>query len=493
MVRVGEVYWVARVEGQGKASAAAQELQDDMGEVADTSEKAAAAQNTVGENTDETSDKVESATRATGIYRTAQGLLSSTLYFAAGQTAAMTAATKAYALAAGLASKATAAWSLSLGALSAAKAGLLSGLSTLLGYGSAFVSWLAAGSAGALAFAGAIGAGVGMLGVWILDTLGALDAVQQFGGWVRNVLPGWVADGLNMLLSVAVGPLAVFGGFIVGFIRGGFDEAFKVAGQVVDSFLGSWERNIARLQSLWDSGTAYLGKKWNQFTGYLGEKWNGATGWVRKKWNQTTGFLSKKWDQFTGFFRNKGQSAVNFVSGSWDSFKSKVFGVIDGIIGKLQGLIDTAKKAADAIPGSDIAGDIAGGAGGFASSAMSTGGDIVGGAADFVGLDSGGRILESGVAEVHKGEAVIPRPLVEAAERGAGRVGNMAQDTVTVEAQGQAGGGGGGDTAVENTYDISVGDQSLDLSNLSRSDLRTLARLIGEELGEGAGNIAGGG
>ena len=41
MVKVGEVYWVARVEGQGKASAAASKLQDDMGGVAETSEKAA--------------------------------------------------------------------------------------------------------------------------------------------------------------------------------------------------------------------------------------------------------------------------------------------------------------------------------------------------------------------------------------------------------------------------------------------------------------------
>lgn len=123
--------------------------------------------------------------------------------------------------------------------------------------------------------------------------------------------------------------------------------------------------------------------------------------------------------------------------------------------------------------------------------AMEAGGNIVSGAANLVGLDSGGRILESGVAEVHKGEAVIPRPLVEAAEQGANRVGNMARDSVSVEVNNQAGGGGGGPSKVENSYQISVGDQSLDLSNLSRSDLRTLAALIGDQLGEDAGDLAG--
>jgi len=284
----------------------------------------------------------------------------------------------------------------------------------------------AAGSAGALAFAGAIGLAIGTLGVWILSVTGAMDAVRNFGAWVGNVLPGWVADGLLNMLSLAVGPLAAFGGFITGFVEGGFDEGFKRAREVIDVFIGSWRRNINRLVSIGEDG------------------WTG------------------------------------LVSG-WNDFKRTIMGGIDDVIGRLNSLMNKASEAADAVPGSDIAGDAASGAKGLYDR----------GASALGSLDSGGRIVTDGIAKVHKGEAVIPRTLVEAAKRGPRRMGDMAEKRISVEG-GSSGSGGGESGPAEQNFDITIGDQSIDLSSVSRSTLRELASLIDSEIGGSTGNLAGG-
>lgn len=414
MVRVGEVTWVARVEGQGKVSAAASDLQEDMGQVAQTSEKAAAAQNEVGEATGESSDKIDSASRSTGALNTATGLLSSTLFFGAKQTGLLTVATKAYTVAAWGATAATKAWGISLGGLAAIKAGLLGGVAKLIAVGKGFVAWLAAGSAGALAFAAAIGVGLGLLGVWILETLGALDAVQRFGGWVREVLPDWVADGILMAISLVAGPLAAFGGFILGTIRGGFSEGFATARQVVDNFVGAWERN--------------LGRAWDVISGFFGDIRSG--------------------------FSDLLSDARGFAADVGDALSGKIKSGFNAVVPDSVSLPSTTLSAPSW-------------AGGMSAT-------IGGGSLNLPQLDVGGRIRESGVAEVHKGEAVIPEPLVDAAESG-----------------GSGGGGSGGTTTVENNYSIEIGDQSLDLSDVDRGTLRMLADLIGDELGENTGNITG--
>lgn len=84
------------------------------------------------------------------------------------------------------------------------------------------------------------------------------------------------------------------------------------------------------------------------------------------------------------------------------------------------------------------------------------------------GAASGGVVEKTGIAEIHKGEAVIPERLVQAAERGSGRREPRSESkTVNVNIEG-----------------VEVGDQSLDIRNMSRAELRQLAQEISNILGD---------
>lgn len=415
MVRIGEVFWVASVKGGDEAADTADDLTDGMGSVAGAAVGAASAQEDYADSTSEANEQTSRSTFLTGALNVAQSLLGSTLFFTSQSFSVASVAAVAYSGAMTLATTATS-------GLAAVVTYVGGALSTAAGLVSGFVGWLAAGSAGALAFGAAIGLAIGTLGVWILSVTGALDAVRNFGAWVGNVLPGWVRDGLLQMLSLAVGPLAVFGGFISGFVEGGFDEGFRRARQVVDVFIGAWDRQIGRIVSVAEDG-----------------------------WNM--------------------------LKQGWTDFKSWVFGIVDGIVDKIMAIPDAAAEAADSIPGSDLAGEAGRQAGGFVSSAADTGGDVVSGIGNAVGLDSGGTIQSDGIARVHKGEAVIPEPIVSAARKQEGSRGTPVS-------------AGGGDE--ETTYNIEIGDQTLDLSNVSRSTLRELAAMIDSEIGSSTGNLAGG-
>lgn len=415
MVRIGEVFWVASVKGADDAADSADQLNDSMGSVAGAAIGAASAQDDYADSASEANEQTERGSFVTGALNVAQSLLGSTLFFTSQSFSVASVAATAYTGAMSLATTATS-------GLAAVVTYLGGGLATATGYVSGFVSWLAAGSAGALAFGAAVGLAIGTLGVWILEVTGALDAVRNFGAWVGNVLPGWVRDGLLQMLSLAVGPLSVFGGFIVGFVQGGFDEAFRKAGQVVDVFIGSWDRQIGRIVSVAEDGWTMLKQ-------------------------------------------------------GWTDFKNWIFGVVDGIVDKIMAIPDAAAEAADSIPRSDIAGEAGRQAGGAASWAAGGLSDAASGEVNLPSLDSGGLVRHDGIAQVHKGEAVIPESIVQGANRDGG------SRTARVPA-------GGGDE--ETTYNIEIGDQTLDLSNVSRSTLRELAAMIDSEIGSSTGNLAGG-
>jgi len=286
MVRIGEVFWVASVQGGDEAADTADSMGDSMESVAGSAVGAAAAQEDYGDSTAEANEQTEESTFLTGALDVAQSLLGSTLFFTASSFSVAGTAAYAYSGAMTVATAATSGLSFAAGVASGA-------LGTAAGYVSGFVSWLAAGSAGALAFGAAIGLAIGTLGVWILSVTGALDAVRNFGAWVGNVLPGWVRDGLLQMLSLAVGPLAVFGGFISGFVEGGFDEGFRRARAVIDTFIGAWDRQIGRIVSV-------------------------------------------------------GEDGFNMLRQGWTDFKNWIFGIVDSVVDKIMAIPDAAAEAADA-------------------------------------------------------------------------------------------------------------------------------------------------
>jgi len=82
-----------------------------------------------------------------------------------------------------------------------------------------------------------------------------------------------------------------------------------------------------------------------------------------------------------------------------------------------------------------------------------------------VGLDTGGLIERAGAAFLHEGEAVVP-----------------AEVTRNVQQSGSSGTGGKSIEIQEVV--VEIGDQTLDLSTLSRSELRDLADEIGDRFGD---------
>lgn len=110
---------------------------------------------------------------------------------------------------------------------------------TLSGILSGLVGWVSGLVSGTLALPAALGAIIGLFGVWVLETLGVLDAVRNLGRWVANQLPGFVRDGILTIIGIFAGPLAVIGGFVTGFIEGGFEEGFERAREVIDTFIGA--------------------------------------------------------------------------------------------------------------------------------------------------------------------------------------------------------------------------------------------------------------
>lgn len=445
MVKIGEVFWVASVKGADTATEQADEIEDSMGSVASSATEAANAQNRYGEATSEAGERTGRLSFLTGGLNVAQSLLGSTLFFTAQSFGVAGTAATAYAGAMTVAAAASTGLTAAAAKLSGVVAAISGALAVASGKASGLIAWFMAGSAGALALAAGIGVAVGLMGVFALEITGVMDRVRNFGRTLGTELPGWARDGIINLISLFAGGLAIIGGFISGFVRG---------------FISDFQR--AR-----ENGV-----------GIVGSLWAGITGGFRQGVNDALGVFNifvGAWERQLARLKSASDAGWNRLQQGWTDLKDWIFGIVDGIVGKIMEIPDAAKEAASSIPGADLAGGAVGATGGVVGGATDVGGDLISGGRDLLGIQSGGVIQESGVAEVHRGEAVIPRRLVEAAERPAA-----------------SGGDGSGDTTVEQTYDIDLGDQSLDLSTLDRSTLRVLARMIGEEMGTATGNVAGG-
>lgn len=407
MVQIGEIEYRAKVTGAAEAKSQTEDLQESQEDLADASEDSATSLNGFAGSIRSSGDASTQTGRQTGVLDHSLRLLGSTAHFVGGSIVGLIA--KVTGLGGVMATGAKA-----VGLLKGALAGLtLKGiLGSVVGAVKGFGVWLAAGSAGALAFAGAIGAGLGVLGAWILHTTGALDAVGRFGAFVRDVAPDWVADGILQILSLFAGPLAALGGFIIGTFEGGFSEGVARAREVTQIFVGAWERQIGRVRDF-----------------------------ASNSWSRITSGAENMKDRVVGFFGDIEDAATGTVRSGFNAV------VPDSV----------------SIPSVTLsAPSWAGG--------MST--TIGGQSIDLPQLSVGGRIEESGAAVVHEGEAVIPEPIVSAAE---------GADT--------DGGGDGGVTVEDMTLIINA--DSFDPSDLSRRDVKELADRLTKAMGRKTSSRAG--
>lgn len=375
MVQIGTIEYNAKVTGAGEAQSKTEELQRTQQGLAEASEESAASMNGFAGTVEGMAGESERAGRQTSVLDNSVRVFTSTLTFGAGAVASYVGKiTGLSGVAAGAAG--------AMGSLKAALSGLtLSGVvGSVVGAAKGFVGWLAAGSAGALAFAGAIGFGLGLLGTWVLKTTGALKAVKGFGTWVRNSLPAWVSDGILQMISLVATPLATFGAFIIGTFEGGFSQGIKRAKQVLGIFEGAWNRQLTRIGNIADRG-------WSRIS---------------------TGAKNLK-DDVVGYFSG-------LASGAASNFKAGFNSVIPSTIS-----IPSVTIGGGSIAGQDIP-------------SATIGGQNI----SLPRLRTGGTIEESGAAVVHEGEAVIPEPLVSAArtggDGGGSNVTNIESVSVTIDA-----------------------------------------------------------
>lgn len=411
MPSIGAVWWTAEIRKAEDAAEKADRLQKELDQTADKARGANRAMNRASDSAGEGSKRFGRLRNSAGRLSGTVGLLTSAVFFlistfgsALGISLSLSGA---WATITGVAGTL---WGIltTIGAYLAG--GLSSALSTIVGYGSAFVSWLAAGSAGALAVAAAIGVAIGILGVMVLEVTGVLDAVRGFAQYLGSNLSPTVRDVFLSIISFVAGPLAVIGaaitGFVQGFLEGGLQEgihrAVANAKRVLDIFAGAWSRTLGRIGGFID------------------------------------GFIS---DIISAAGRI-GSELGSLGNAVGQSFKSGFNAIIPDRLNIPQVTIGGGSIAGQNIPSVTIGG----------------------GAINLPHLQTGGLIERAGAAFLHPGEAVVPAEVTRSVQQTSGDSGS------------------GGLTIEEVT--IEIGDQTLDLSTLTRSELQDLADLIGDNFGE---------
>lgn len=509
MANVGSLNWLVKMEKAARAKSKANEVSDEFEEMGDKARKADRAVEDLNDSTDNAGGKLSGMGRRLGLTTGMLGLFTSGLLTAGtallrlmGISIGGGALGSLMTWIKGLSLTGAVAW---LRGLAATLGGMLLTALGKVAYAAGAVvgalEWMvAAGGATAAAgwaLAAAIGAVIGLFGVWILEITGVLDWIGKLGEMLADGLPQWATDGIQTVIALFTGPLAAIGGFIVGFIRGGFDKGMEMAWQIVKIQVRAIWRTFGRLFNLLEGG-------WNAFAGWLESLWQGTINWLFGAWTKFVNFFRTKLQQAQQFVHDLKNAVMSGLTRAFNAVKNpvktakkfidnavtaagnffndvapkplkdafnwvvdKVQWLIDKIqtlIDKLQGAADAVGNAADAVPGSDIAG-AAGRAGGDAASWAAGGlGDLASGEVNLPSLDVGGTVRETGAAMVHAGEVVgEPGALLEAAGLSSG------------------GGGGGGKTLIIKEQVIEIGDQTLDISELGRAEMEELADLISEK------------
>lgn len=370
MAEVGELTWIAEIQEIADAKRDAEQMNEGLEGLADQARETEEAMDGVGDSSGGLSDSFGGLGRNAGFLVGGLSLLGGELLLlilrmAGVQTGALT-------LIGAL--KGLYAW--------VAAGGITGAISTLLGYASTFIGWLAAGSAGALAFAAAIGVVVGLIGVWILKITGVLDWIGQLGAMLGEALPGWARDALLAVISIFAGGLAVLGGVILGFMEGGLQGAIERGSQVLQIFAGAW-----------------------------GRLWKG----VKQTASEFIGDI-------VGMLQGFGEDAAEYVTGA------------------ARGIWNAAIPDTFTLPEISVGGQHIGvniphvGEVGGTLPEITLGGDVI----DLPQLQSGGMIEEEGAFVGHAGEMVLPADVsrdVIAALRSGGSGGGSAGASVNIEQQ----------------------------------------------------------
>jgi phage-related protein len=194
---------------------------------------------------------------------------------------------------------------------------------------------------GSLAAAGALGALIGVAGVAALEVTGVLDAVREFGQYVGDQLPESITDGMLAVSSAFLGPLAVIGagikGFVSGFLEGGLeagvDRAVRNIRQALSIFAGAWRRTFNRAKQLISdfvngvvSGVSDVASGLQKIAGEVTDEFMNLVEQARQ-WGENL------IENFIEGIKSK----ISELSGALDDVESEVRGTLDVNIGNLGG------------------------------------------------------------------------------------------------------------------------------------------------------------
>ena len=431
MVKLGEVYWLASVRGGDEAADTASNLQDNLEGVAESAVGAASAQNDYGGQVEENTERTQEANRWTSKLDSATGLLGSALFFTADMFGVAGVATTLYEGALALATRGSA-------YLTASSITLSGALGTVSG--AATTAWAAiAGPAGLAAGLFLAVAGVGLLGSELLGLTDVTPVAQK----ETDTMASTFAD----LAFLVGGPL-------VGYLSAAFSALTGDWTAAKNKFVNTsveWAKAATRFTSKAILGFQAFGIAVK--TGIAAAVEAADYVW-RAGWN---GILT-----FT-------QRTVNNIANS-------IIGGIEGAVNSATGGINRMIRKANQIPHVNI--DTIGN--------VSLGGrnplDVGAGTVRNESLSSRmARVRNSGNAEL--------RAATEVARE---RLQRFAPDTIGGSRRTSRPGETPPSNVEQQNVTVNVDGSNMDLSNMSRSERKELASMIGDEVGSSTGDLAGG-
>jgi hypothetical protein len=422
MPSIGSVWWTAEIRQAEAAADKANELQEGLDETADAAAEANDAMNETSRAADASGDSMSQSRGKAGRLKGTMGLLTSSLFFFTPVQAAATAATKAYAAAATLAAGATKAYALSVAALSAVMT------------------------------APVLLAGVLLVAVAAVGLLGA----ELLG--LTDVTP--VAEAETDSMAAAFADMAfLIGGPLVGYLGAAFSLLtgdFAGAKQKFVNTSVEWTKAAARFAARVQAGLKAFGVAIK--TGVRATVEAADYAW-RAGWNALAAWT-------VGLMNDIARSITDGIQGA-----------VNAAIGPLNNLIEKANK----IPKVDI-------------------GTVgrVDMAAPQLAADAGQVANESLRSRIQGVRDRGRRELAQVAATERAQLETFSADTIGGD-RATAGAGGGGvseltqpsgqargertEQTVNQDVNVEIGDQTMDLSSMNRSELQDLADRIADEFG----------
>lgn len=498
MAEVGSLDWAVNLKEAAESKKEVQEMASEFEETADVARDADEAIGQMDETTGSLGDSFGRTRQQGGQMTGMLSLISTGFLSLIGTVTGLT----------GIMASLSAAWATLIGF-----GGTLAGwLGTLAGLGSGFIAWMAAGSAGALAVAAGIGALIGILAVFVLEMTGVLDAAGDLGAWLGNKLPAMARDGLIALISIVAGPLAVIGAAILGFVRGtldgglmeGFRRSWQYIKDIMNVFGGAWKRLI--------NGLIQVGA---DFITWIGN-------WSGNFYNKLKSSLSNALTAGQEFGENIVSKITSFGGDMLSAGKGLINEFVDGIKQVADEPVDTVENVVDNVRdflpfspaergpladldkvGPGFINEITAGIRDNAGAVKDEIADIAGKAREYLPFSPAERGPLADLDDVGPGfigqiagDIRANRDELVGAVEGVTQDGSdaMSLDGATEgsrSVRGRAQAFGKQVKLVIEHQTIEIGDQSLDIRNMSRRELEELAEMISDKQGDQLKELAG--